>query len=372
MKMFVIAFLFLHAFCLKISHATPIISRPEIVFSDPAIYAAFPSIAKNSETNELFLSFRTAKKRERLSHVDKTGEVNFWRSSDKGNTWTTFSKFSIPDNSIQEASLFMTPENKLLAHSYQWNHIFPGDHRFSHLSETFGLYGGKIFAYDFQENKWEQGILPGIPQNYATHKDIPVPSFNRGTIAIDDNGRYYMAGYIFDSPLPSKKLSTYLLISDDKGMSWKVKSLIATHRRASLSETSIYITPQKTIVAFIRYEKKNKKVLAIARSYNMGKSFERLEVTNVIGHPFNPIKMKDNKILLTYGRRTFPYGIRSLVLDPEAKHIDAKKEIILRDDGKRGDLGYPWVVNLEGNTYLVVYYILHKDISTIMKQTITF
>ena len=37
--------------------------------------------------------------------------------------------------------------------------------------------------------------------------------------------------------------------------------------------------------------------------------------------------------------------------------INEASEIILRSDGNTTDLGYPWSVHLNGNKYLVVYYM---------------
>ncbi len=353
-----------------------LVSSPEVIFSDKSLYSAFPSIAKDPKTNELFLSFRVAKQRNELTHVDKTAHVKLWRSTDKGVSWKQFAVIAQPNNSIQEASLFMTPESTLLAHTYQWDKLSTSKNSFNQFTnnsdDKFGLYGGRIFQYNLKDKKWTQGRLPGIPQNYATLNNRPVPSFNRGTTAMDKNGRLYMASYVFDSPAPSRKFSTYLIVSDDKGLSWKVQSLIASHSTASLNETSIYITPKNTVIAFIRMENGGERNLAIARSFDMGKNFQPLEITNVVGQPFNALKMVDDKILLTYGHRDYPYGIRSLVLNAEGTNINTAKEIILRSDGDRADIGYPWAVHLENNTYLVVYYMRHNGVTSILKQTITF
>ena len=61
-------------------------------------------------------------------------------------------------------------------------------------------------------------------------------------------------------------------------------------------------------------------------------------------------------MLLVYGYRHPPYGIRARVLDPECKNVASAEEIILRDDGGDGDLGYPWATLVSRNRALVVYY----------------
>jgi hypothetical protein len=43
-------------------------------------------------------------------------------------------------------------------------------------------------------------------------------------------------------------------------------------------------------------------------------------------------------------------------LDAECREITSSQEIVFREDGGNGDIGYPWAVNLSKNRVLVVYY----------------
>jgi len=66
-------------------------------------------------------------------------------------------------------------------------------------------------------------------------------------------------------------------------------------------------------------------------------------------------------VLLVYGYRHQPFGVRARVLDPECENVTGAPEIILRDDGGNGDLGYPWVTLLTKKRALVVYYFNKAD-----------
>ena len=44
------------------------------------------------------------------------------------------------------------------------------------------------------------------------------------------------------------------------------------------------------------------------------------------------------------------------MLDPECTNAGSAEEIILRDDGGNGDLGYPWATMVSRDRVLVVYY----------------
>lgn len=76
------------------------------------------------------------------------------------------------------------------------------------------------------------------------------------------------------------------------------------------------------------------------------------------GYPLNALRLPDNRVLLTYGYRHKPYGIRARILNEECTDYYSTLEIILRDDGVNGDLGYIWPVQLDENRILVVYYFI--------------
>ena len=66
-------------------------------------------------------------------------------------------------------------------------------------------------------------------------------------------------------------------------------------------------------------------------------------------------------MLLVYGYRHAPLGVRARVLDPECANLATAHEIVLRDDGGTGDLGYPWATMLSKHRALVVYYFNIAD-----------
>ena len=73
------------------------------------------------------------------------------------------------------------------------------------------------------------------------------------------------------------------------------------------------------------------------------------------------LQLKSGKVLLSYGYRKAPYGIRIRVCNSELTDIAESEEIILRDDSPNGDLGYPHAIELDNGEILVVYYISDPD-----------
>lgn len=76
------------------------------------------------------------------------------------------------------------------------------------------------------------------------------------------------------------------------------------------------------------------------------------------GNPAHLIKLRDNRIAVTYGYRRSPYGIRARISADQGKTWG--NEIILRDDGGEWDLGYPRTAEREDGKLVTVYYFNDK------------
>jgi hypothetical protein len=135
---------------------------------------------------------------------------------------------------------------------------------------------------------------------------------------------------------------------------------VAADPRITFNESSLYETPKGDLVAFMRTANFNDHTV-LARSTNQGKSFQPWQDTGFKGHPHHLIRLPDDRALLVYGYRHAPFGIRARVLDADCTHTAAAPEIILRDDGGNGDLGYPWATMISGRQILVVYYFNQAD-----------
>ena len=154
--------------------------------------------------------------------------------------------------------------------------------------------------------------------------------------------------------IPVKKTSNHLLVSDDKGLTWSYSGLVASDDNASFNEASIYETPKGDLVAFLRTANMDDQA-CIARSKDGGKTF-RWEKMGFQGHPLNALRLPDERVLLTYGYRHKPYGIRARILNAECTDYATAPEMILREDGGNSDIGYTWPVLLDEKRVLIVYY----------------
>ena len=123
----------------------------------------------------------------------------------------------------------------------------------------------------------------------------------------------------------------------------------------TFNETSLYETPRGDLVAFMRTADFDDHTV-VARSTDHGKTFQHWQDSGFQGHPHYALRLPDKRVLLAYGYRHAPLGVRARVLDAECTNFATAQETILRDDGGNGDLGYPWATMVSKNRALVVYY----------------
>lgn len=109
------------------------------------------------------------------------------------------------------------------------------------------------------------------------------------------------------------------------------------------------------LLCLIRYHYPNGD-LGIYKSVSRdgGRTWSTPEDMDIHGSPPHLLRHSSGAIVLTYGWRHMPYGQRARISrDDGATWSD---EIILRDDGPDGDLGYPCSVELPSGDILTVYY----------------
>lgn len=226
---------------------------------------------------------------------------------------------------------------------------------------NFVFLGGYVLRSKDGGASWEGPFLPP-PIADNPDRDIfnqPLPSYNRGAMCEGRDGRLYWVVAANESWKP-RQTETHLLISANQGSTWKYSSLVAADPKVTFNETSLYETPKGDLVAFLRTANFDDHT-AVARSTDGGKSFQPWQDAGFKGHPHYALRLPDKRVLLVYGYRHAPFGIRVRVLDAECKDFKTTEEIVLRNDGGNGDLGYPWATMISKNRALVVYYFNQAD-----------
>jgi hypothetical protein len=337
-----------------------------IIYENVKFHSGFPSIVKRPD-GELLVAFRRAPNRKALgeennNHVDPNSYLVMVRSRD-GMTWSKQPEliYAHAFGGSQDACLLQLRDGTLLCMSYGWTFV-RADGLPKLKAPVLQPYPGAIFNGGYYVRSedggktWQGPLYPPhiAPEVLNDAYGQPVPAYNRGALVEGKDGRIFWACATTDRVSP-RKTSVHLLISENKGITWKYSCPVATDAKVSFNETSIYETPNGDLVAFLRSEALNDEA-CIARSTDGGKSFQPWRGIGFQGHPLHALRLPDDRVLLTYGYRHMPRGIRARILNAECTDFATAPEIVLRDDGGTTDLGYPWSVQLDARHVLVTYY----------------
>jgi sialidase-1 len=336
-----------------------------IVYKDERFHSAFPSIIKLPK-GELCVAFRRAPDRKIFAekgtnHVDPNSYLMMVRSKD-GENWTKDPEliYAHPFGGSQDPSLIQLRDGTILCPSYGWAFVRPNGipslkKPFFEATKGVVFLGGYIVRSLDGGKSWGDPIYPPHiePEVNYSALGVPIPAYNRGAMYEGKNGKVYWIVAATDSS-ETRKTSNHLLVSEDKGLTWEYSSVVAADEKASFNEASIYETPKGDLVGFLRTAGMNGEA-CIARSSDGGKTFE-WESMGFKGHPLNALRLPDNRVLLTYGYRREPFGIRARILNAECTDFKTAAEIILREDGGGTDIGYTWPVQLDEHRVLVTYY----------------
>ena len=341
-----------------------------VIYSDAKFYAAFPSIVRRPG-GELLVAFRRAPERrtfgERgVSHTDSNSQLVLVRSGDGGKTWSREPQliFAHAFGGSQDPCMVQLRNGTLLCTSYAWARLEP--EAITRLkppvarSGDFVFMGGYLVSSRDGAKSWQGPIIPP-PCPGEVHLDLfgkIVPAYNRGAMCEGSDGRLYWV-VAASNPNAPRQTGTHLLISADKGGTWNYSCPVAQATNVDFNETSLYETPGGELVAFVRTEGFNDHTV-VARSDDHGKTFQWRDA-GFQGHPHHAIRLPDRRVLLVYGYRHRPFGVRARVLDPECTNVATAEEIVVRDDGGNGDLGYPWATMVSRDHVLVVYYFNRAD-----------
>ena len=164
--------------------------------------------------------------------------------------------------------------------------------------------------------------------------------------------------------------------SRDQGRTWNVLAEAnafpeyigdAPDGYAYLTEPHVVEATPGHLVAMARHEEvprdpnRDRCVLWQFDSEDGGKTWTKPRETQIWGKPPHLLKLRDGRLLVTYGHRRAPFGQRACFSYDEGRTWDYDNEVILRDDAASGDLGYPATAECAGGALLTVYYQIDRE-----------
>lgn len=331
-----------------------------IIYKDEN-YNTFPNIVQKAD-GEVFVAFRQAPDRSRLfkhpTHIDAGSKAAYVTSSDRGQTWSKRSEVLYDDYffGVQDPCVNLLRDGTLFCSFFTWQVLLESD------VPELRPFDRKIAGRGIGR---PQGAYTIRSQDGGLTWDEPLPITNtglfiRGNAVELDDGSILLPMYVF----PEDNGAAMVAITRDRGQTWETLSTMASDPNYLFQEPNLFRTASGKIVAFIRTVKldpntptEKKHPLVTCESTDDGRTWSPFVEHPVYSpSPFHILSLQSGNVLVTYGHRHEPYGIKALLLDGECTQISADQLITLRDDGLGMDIGYNSAVQLDNGDILVTYY----------------
>jgi hypothetical protein len=140
----------------------------------------------------------------------------------------------------------------------------------------------------------------------------------------------------------------------------------------SIMPSTVRLAENKLLTA-IRRKEQRLGFLEVYQSMDEGKTWDLLSIPATTGrnngNPPSMIRLGDRRIVLTYGYRSKPQGIRAKISRDNGETWG--NEIILRNDGRNWDLGYPQtILRPDGKLFTAYYYTTEENVEQHIAATI--
>lgn len=312
-------------------------------------HLAFPGVARLPD-GKLAVVFREGE-----AHVDPYGRICITYSADGGQTWSAPVSISDSPSDERDPSIQTLPDGRVLVTHGGWNSWMSTDTLAAqYASETAYIrsqgpenFGGS--RYLFSEDGGATFSAPIRIPAFSPHGPaIKGEWFYQPTLA-NENGKRQV--YMYRGTLDGKTWEKLSLIGESDGGNPAVRVVYEEPHTAVLADG--------TMVTAIRVPSDG--YMRISFSEDDGKTWTEPVKTPVRGFPHHLLPLKDGRLLVTYGYRYQPRGIRACISHDGGKTWDINNELVIQNNGVSGDLGYPVSMELEDGQVMTVYYHNTRD-----------
>lgn len=326
-------------------------------------YNAWPSVISLQDGTLL-----AAWSGERMKHVCPFGRVMASRSVDGGYTWLP--PYCIQDLVLddRDAGLLQAGDSILMtsftnSRKLQWKYM-ESEKRIPSSPERKAFISAYLNMITDEDERMCGTTLAVSKDNGYTFSDpvlIPISSPHGPTLL--SNGDILMVGWNCDPDgiEHDHQISAVLLDRDGNtlGEPWLISE--APRKGANWCEPHAAEMPNGDILLAIRFEDKpaHDRTTYLCRSTDGGRTFTEPVPTDWNGFPAHIYVHSSGAVVVTYGYRYEPYGIRARVSYDNG--LTFGKEIVLRGDGLDWDLGYPCTTENERGELVTVYYMKEID-----------
>ena len=312
---------------------------------------AFPGLAR-LPSGDLGVVFRDG-----VAHVCPFGRIMFTRSADNGRTWSEPICIQDTPSDERDPALIALPDGRLAVTFNTWNSwLAQGDLRRKYAAQTARIEKDGLRAYTGPK------IMFSSDDGRTWSEPKRIPCFTPHGFAVAPGAQLYYPA----CRSTGDRRTIVIWRSDDAGLTWAHHADAGTSAGASeagqtegFAEPHLAILRDGTFLASVRVQADG--YVQLVSSQDSGRRWSRPRKVPVKGFPQHLLPLRDGRVLMAYGYRYKPFGIRACVSQDRGETWDMANEVLLRHDGAGFDLGYPVSLELEDGRVLTVYYHVQED-----------
>lgn len=342
-----------------------VILERRVISWKPPLYHGWPTLARR-QNGELLLVFSGG----REDHVCPFGRVELMRSQDGGRTWRWPQVLLDGPIDDRDAGVVETARGSILVTTFtslayeplltraeQIPAGQPGAWDAGKLQEWQAAHGRISAEQRRQElGTWMLRSTDGGVTWSARYR-VPVNS-PHGPIVLRDGRLLYPGVALWEEP---RRVG--VCQSTDDGVTWEWLADLPVRPgddSAHYHELHALETATGRLVLHIRnHNPANKAETLQCESEDGGRTWTTPHAIGVWGLPSHLLRLRDGRLLMSYGYRRPPYGNQVRV---SSNHGETwSHPLTLSDDGAGVDLGYPSTVELDDGTLVTVWYERLKD-----------
>ena len=333
--------------------------KPRIISHNTGYYYGWPTVGIRENGELLVVSSGM-----REEHVCPFGTVDLIRSHDDGETWTWHQTLLDGPIDDRDSGVCVTAKGTILVTTFT-SLAYEGTLKRVEAAEAAGSpiwpkerllkWQGVHNRISAEQRQNELGCWMirstegGVTwsQRYSSIVNSP-----HGPAQLSDGRLLYAGKKLWDGGQNGVCQST------DDGQTWQWLADIPT--RDGDSEQDYHELHQveaangDIIVQIRNHNKANDNENLQCESSDGGKTWSKPHTIGVWGIPSFLMRLKDDRLLMTYGHRRQPLGVQARLSEDNGKTWG--EPIVLYGDGISGDLGYPSTVQLADGSLLTVWY----------------
>jgi hypothetical protein len=159
--------------------------------------------------------------------------------------------------------------------------------------------------------------------------------------------------------------------SSDDGVSWRWLAEIPARPHDDPTQYhelhGVEAADGRIIVHIRNHNQANNREILQCESDDGGKSWSTPRPIGVWGLPSHLLRLRDGRLLMSYGHRRPPFGNQARISTDSGKNWS--EPIVISNDGSGGDLGYPSTVQLDDGSLITVWYeLLAQSTRAVLRQ----